>query len=158
MYNVLCINFQQMLLTIIWFYMEIQSGLLRIDLEYIIWTIRFIFSGRKSIYGPYGPYLLGRKSIYGPSVSLFLVESPYMERQAIHFGNKNTAYMDRQSVHFWKQILSYGLSVSPFLETNCYLWTVSQSPVHFWKKVHIYGPSVSPFLDESLYMDLTFHI
>ena len=50
-----------------------------------------------------GPYPLGGRVRprtiywYGPSVSLFLEESPYM---------------DRQSVHFWKKVL---------------IWTVSQS-------------------------------
>ena len=31
-----------------------------------IWTVRTIFSSKKSIYGSYGPYVSGRKSIYGP--------------------------------------------------------------------------------------------
>ena len=43
-----------------------------------IWTVRSIYSSKKSIYGPYGPYISGRKSIYGPSVHIFLVGSPYI--------------------------------------------------------------------------------
>ena len=57
------------------------------------WTVRFMFSGRKLLYGPYGPYILeevhlwtvwaiyfGRKSIYGPYGPYILEESPYMDR------------------------------------------------------------------------------
>ena len=52
--------------------MGIELGLLRIGLEYIIWTVRSIF--------------IDRKSIYGPSVNLFLEKtSIYMDRQSLYF-------------------------------------------------------------------------
>ena len=53
-------------------YMGIGLGLLRIGLEYIIWTVRSIF--------------IDRKSIYGSSVN------PFLEKKSI--------FMDRQSLYF----------------------------------------------------------
>ena len=70
-----------------------------------IWTVRVIFSCKKSTYGPYGPYISGRKSIYGPSVSPFLKKKSYIlwtVSQSI--SGKQSVYMDRQSVHFWTKV------------------------------------------------------
>ena len=43
-----------------------------------IWPVWVIFLSKKTIYGPYGPFISWRKSIYGPSVHIFLMGSPYI--------------------------------------------------------------------------------
>ena len=67
--------------------MEIQSGLLRIDIECIIWTVWSISSGRKSIYG-----------------RLFLEKNPYMDRQSIYFWKKVHIWTVSQSISGRKSI------------------------------------------------------
>ena len=91
---------------------EIESGLLRIGLEYVIWIVRSIFIGRKSIYvSSVNPFLEKNKVhiwTVSPYISLLMdistpappgpaggtdgrdgragrceSESPYMDRQSI---------------------------------------------------------------------------
>ena len=78
-------------------------------------------SPQKVIYVLFGPYILVAKSLY----KSFTVHISGRERKSI-----------------------CGQSVSPFLETNSYTLTVSQSISG--KEVDVYGLSVSPFLEKTL--------
>ena len=68
--------------------MEIQSGLLRIDLEYII------VRGKNILYGLYGPY--------------FLVGSPYMDRTVHIFWKKVHIWTVSQSISGRKSVQRLG--------------------------------------------------
>ena len=93
-----------------------------------MWTVRVIFSGKKSIYGPNGPYISGRKSI-----------------------QYYTGSMDRQSVYFWKKVHIWTVSQSisgrksiygphgPYLKAPCCLGRLRKKCIlgaGSWKNGH----------------------
>ena len=86
-------------------YMEIQSGRFRIDIEDIIWTLQFMIGHLVTAQiWTVRTICSGQKSSYGPSVNLFLEESPYMDRQSVHFWKKLHVYEPSVRICFWKTV------------------------------------------------------